>query len=224
MTLGELLRQGGWAMYPLYLCSFAAAVLFVRKLLEFRALRLSDLRWTEAALTALRRGDHDGVRSLCEASPHPAARVMASMTTQLEVRPERAEAEAQRVGSLELQSAERHLSTLSFIAQVAPLLGLLGTVLGMVDLFLGLQGAGMANVDVTQLSTGIWKALLTTAAGLMVAVPAMAGHALLTSRTDRLRLQMADVAARVLNEAPALRGEGRAPLRRVDVREAAHAV
>ncbi len=73
----------------------------------------------------------------------------------------------------EIQRLEKNLALLSFIAQVAPLLGLLGTVLGMVDLFIGLQGSGLSNVDVSALSSGIWKALLTTAAGLMVAVPTL---------------------------------------------------
>ena len=72
-------------------------------------------------------------------------------------------------GSLELQQYERGLSLISFIAQVAPLLGLLGTVFGMVEMFYGLQKAGLANVDAAALSSGIWKALLTTAAGLIVA-------------------------------------------------------
>jgi biopolymer transport protein ExbB len=69
---------------------------------------------------------------------------------------------------------------------------------------MGLQGSGLGQLDPARLSAGIWKALLTTAAGLLVAVPTMAGHAYLTSRTDRLRLQMSDAIQRVLSEAPTL--------------------
>jgi biopolymer transport protein ExbB len=115
-------------------------------------------------------------------------------------RPDRAEAEARRVGSLEIQKAESYLPLLSFIAQAAPLLGLLGTVLGMVDLFLGLQSSGLREVDVSLLSSGIWKALLTTAAGLTVAVPTLAAYSYLAHRADGLRLQVTDLVQQLLTE------------------------
>ncbi|MCB9645410.1 MAG: MotA/TolQ/ExbB proton channel family protein [Deltaproteobacteria bacterium] len=102
---------------------------------------------------------------------------------------------------------EAYLALLAFIAQAAPLLGLLGTVLGMVELFLGLEGAGLRDVDTSLLSAGIWKALLTTAAGLGVAVPTLAGHAYLASRVDLFRLALVDAVERLITAA-APRGEG----------------
>jgi biopolymer transport protein ExbB len=206
MTLGELLGQAGWAMYPIYLCSVVAFAVFARKLVEVRALGLRDTSFVAPALERVRAGDYRGAAARCESAKHPAARVLAAAAETIERRPERAEAEAYRVGSLALQRIESHISVLSFIATVAPLLGLLGTVLGMVDLFMGLQGSGLSHLDPARLSAGIWKALLTTAAGLAVAVPTMAAHAYLASRTDRLRLQMSDAIQRVLTEAPAAPG------------------
>lgn len=202
MSLGELLKEGGWAMYPIYLCSLVGAAIFVRKMLEFRSARLSDVTWVDTFLDNVSNGNFAAARSACSEVRHPAARVVTAVIDALERRPDRAEAEAVRCGGVELQAMERHLGALSFIAQVAPLLGLLGTVLGMVDLFLGLQGAGGSSVDASMLSSGIWKALLTTAAGLLVAVPALAAHAYLTSVTDRLRLQMGDFAQRTITAAP----------------------
>ncbi|MEQ9496524.1 MAG: MotA/TolQ/ExbB proton channel family protein [Deltaproteobacteria bacterium] len=202
MSLFELLSQGGWSMYPIYLCSVVALAVFVKKLLEIRAARLWDMGWLEAVVGALGRNQSEQLATALKSSPHPGTRVVAAMLSTLSRRPDRAEAEGRRVGSLELQQLEKNLALLSFIAQAAPLLGLLGTVLGMVDLFLGLQGTGMANVDVSTLSSGIWKALLTTAAGLLVAVPTLAGYSYLTSRTDHLRLQLANAIQRVLTEAP----------------------
>jgi biopolymer transport protein ExbB len=205
VTVRELLEHGGWAMYPLYACSLLAVTIFIRKVLELRAARLWDLGWLEPALEEIRSGALSTARQRCEGARQPVARVVGAVLAVLERRPERAEAEAIRVGSLELQALERHVSALSFVSQVAPLLGLLGTVLGMVSLFLALQGTGTGRIDAALLSGGIWKALLTTAAGLVVAVPSLAGHALLTSRTDRLRLQIADVVQRVLTAAPPTR-------------------
>ena len=120
------------------------------------------------------------------------------MLRALEEAPDQVEAEAKRVATLELVRLERGVSVLSFLAKVSPLLGLLGTVLGMVDLFMGLQGAGQGDLAISDLASGIWKALLTTAAGLTVAVPALAGYTWLTSRVDHLRLQLADMVQRVM--------------------------
>lgn len=189
-------------MAPIYLCSFVAVVVFFKKVGDFRAARLRDMAWVDPVLDHARRGDFASARSAAGSARHPAGRVAEATLQLLERRPERAEAEARRVGSLELQKLESHLSVLAFIAQVAPLLGLLGTVLGMVDLFAGLQDSGLGNVDVGRLSSGIWKALLTTAAGLSVAVPVLAAHAWLSSRSDGFRLQVSDLVQRLLNEAP----------------------
>ena len=202
MTLGDLLREGGWAMAPIYLCSVVALLVFTRKLLDLRAARLTDLSWVEPMLAHVQQGHFVEAKDASLPTVHPAARVAQATLRLMSTRPGRAENEARRVGSIELQRLETHLSLLSFIAQVAPLLGLLGTVIGMVELFIGLQGSGMANVDVGRLSSGIWKALLTTAAGLTVAVPTLAAHAWLASRAEMFRLQVVDITQRILNEAP----------------------
>lgn len=201
MMLGELLAQGGWVMVPIYLCSIAVAAVFIQKLAQLRSARTSDLVWFDVVLKRVRHGDFSGASEACRGS-HPGVRVAEATTMALQEHPERAEAEAHRVGSLELQRLEKHLGVLSFFAQVAPLLGLLGTVVGMVSLFMSLQGAGAGNVEVAQLASGIWKALLTTAAGLSVAVPALAAHTYLAGRTDGLRLQLSDVAERILYAVP----------------------
>ena len=198
MSLGELMSQGGMTMVPIYLCSIAGLAVFIRKFLEFRRARLRDLSWLDPVLDVVATEDYDNVSKACNGSPHPGTRVVRATVNALKEKPKHAEAEARRVASLEIQKLEKNLNMLSFLAQVAPLLGLLGTVLGMVDLFIQLQGAGQGNVVVAELSSGIWKALLTTAAGLAVAVPALAAHSYLASQIDRLRLQVSNVIQRVL--------------------------
>lgn len=198
MPLLELLEQGGWAMYPIYACSLLALGIFVQKILEIRGAKLAQVAWLEAVLDHVRDGDLEAAAGACRKPPHPGARVVEAVARALIEHPEQAEAEAKRVGALELQRLERNLGMLSFLAQVSPLLGLLGTVLGMVDLFMGLQTADQGALAISDLASGIWKALLTTAAGLGVAVPALAAHTYLTSRMDYLRLQLADIVQRVL--------------------------
>lgn len=208
LSLAELLAQGGLTMIPIYACSLVALALFLYKVFGLRRQRHRDMSWFEPVLERVRDGDYEAADAECGRAPHPATRVVRAMMEVLRHRPDRAASEARRVGSLELQQAEGGLQVLSFIAQAAPLLGLLGTVFGMVDLFIGLQGAGGANVAVSALSGGIWKALLTTAAGLSVAVPTLAGYSYLASRADRLKLQLTDVVEKVMTAAPALPGSG----------------
>lgn len=201
-SITELLAHGGWAMVPIYACSLVGLAVAVQRWLVLRAGRLSDMRWLEAALTAVSRNDAERAAELCLTSPHPAARTLAAMALTSATRPDRAEAEAGRVGSLEVQNLQRYLGLLSFIGRVAPLLGLLGTVIGMVRLFISLQSAPPGAVDVALLSAGIWQALLTTAAGVCVAVPALAAHAWLSARVDGVSLQIHDAVERFLTALP----------------------
>ncbi|MBX2812808.1 MAG: MotA/TolQ/ExbB proton channel family protein [Myxococcales bacterium] len=202
MTLGTLIQEGGWAMAPIYVCSVMALAIFLRKWLDIRLARLSDLDWVEPTLALVRSGNYQQALEIAAQSPNPTARVTEATLRILQHRPDRVEAEAKRTGSLELQKLESHLPMLAFIAQAAPLFGLLGTVLGMVELFVGLQASGMQDIDVGRLSSGIWKALLTTAAGLTVAVPTLAVHAWLSGRTEYFRLQVGNIIQRILNEIP----------------------
>jgi biopolymer transport protein ExbB len=224
MSIAELFSKAGWPMWPIYACSLVAVAVFVRKCFELRAARLSNTGWIEKALDRVRDGDYEAAQRVCKSVSHPAAQAVSAATRVLARRPDRAEAEGFRVGSLALQRLESHLPVLSFIAQVAPLLGLLGTVFGMVYLFMGIDGSGLGNLDAGLLSAGIWKALLTTAAGLLVALPTMAAYAYLTSRTDRLRLMMSDTIQRVLSEAPAPAAAPTAPPASVDLKEVGRAV
>lgn len=214
-NISELLAHGGWAMLPIYACSLVGLAVAAQRLLVLRACRLGDMRWLEAALAAASRNDLERAAELCLTSPHPAARTLAAMALTSATRPDRAEAEAARVGSLEVQRLERFLGLLSFIGRVAPLLGLLGTVIGMVRLFISLQSAAPGQVDVSLLAGGIWQALLTTAAGVCVAVPALAAHAWLIARVDGAALQIHDAVERFLTALP------RSPL--AEVRHIDHA-
>ncbi len=202
MNLGELLRQGGWAMWPLYLCSFIALIVFFQRWLLFREIQTRELSWLKGVLALVKQHRFDAAIAECENHRHPIAHVL-SQTGQVGIqRSDRLEAEAERVGNLEIQRYESFLPLLSFIAQVAPLLGLLGTVLGMVKMFLGLQNSGLANVNASALASGIWQALLTTAAGLIVAAPTLAAHLYLTSRVDRFRMQLSDAVQQFMTAWP----------------------
>lgn len=198
MSLAELLAQGGWAMVPIYACSVIGLGVFFAKLFQVRTVTLDDRRIFDAVLEQLRIGDLEGAKRAVRDALHPMGRVLSAVVHAADEQPAMAEREAKRVGSLELARLERHLPLLAFLAQIAPLLGLLGTVVGMVELFMSLQGSTHGNLAIGDLAGGIWKALLTTAAGLCVAVPILAAHAFLAGRIDMIRLQLSDLVQRTL--------------------------
>lgn len=188
-TLWHLLSQAGWTMVPLYACSLVALTVFLRKLAQFQLGRIGGGRRALSEVEACRRDDLPWLVRSWREERAPLPRVLAATGAELLEHPERAEGTAERAASLELDRFDAWLPVLAFIAQVAPLFGLLGTVLGMVDLFSSMEVAGSA-VSTTTLSAGIWKALLTTAAGLMVAIPALGAHLWLTRRVDRLQRRL----------------------------------
>lgn len=197
-SIGALLQQAGWTMAPLYVCSVLALLVGARKALDLRAARLKDDSWVQPVLNALNEGAAMRAVELSRKSGHPAGRVAATLIEALEHNPSQAEAETQRVGMEEVATLERNQRPLALIAEVAPLLGLLGTVVGMVELFQGISAQqASGSMIMSALSGGIWKALLTTAAGLTIAVPTLAAHAYFSSRIERFRVQLTSIVQRV---------------------------
>jgi biopolymer transport protein ExbB len=199
--ISALLARGGWVMGVLLVFSLAAAAIFLVKLQQFARMRIWSRAWLAETLDAVRRGEADAALARTRATPGPVARVL---TIALEERarddlsPEAVREEVQRAGDAEIGTLESYLRGLEVIGSLAPLLGLLGTVLGMIRAFMRLEEAG-ARVDPSLLSGGIWEALLTTAVGISVAIPAMAALAWLESQVDQVRRTLGDAVTRVLN-------------------------
>lgn len=205
-TLWQMLATAGWTMIPLYICSLAALAVAIRTGIQFAMHKVGSRTVLGAMLTPLAQGDLGEVQRIGEADASPLGRVVASAASQAPNGADLAEAEASRVAMAELDRYEAWLPWLSFIAQVAPLFGLLGTVLGMVELFGSMEVAG-SELSTATLSGGIWKALLTTAAGLIIAIPTLGAHLWFTRRVRALQHAMETAVGRVLDR---VRGEDRA--------------
>jgi len=187
-------------MYVLLGLSVLATAIVLLKALQLLRLRLIDLGRVEEAILACARRDFEGARLRLDSCRHPVATALRSAIDVVEdtaMAPGAAQAEVERVGTNVVRALESWLRGLSAIAHLSPLLGLLGTVIGMIDAFMRIQEAGTV-VDPAVLSGGIWEALLTTAFGLTIAIPAMAAFYLFEGEIDRVRSAMADVSTRVL--------------------------
>ncbi len=196
----SLFQQGGTVMYVLLLMSILAMAIILLKLYQFYRSGLRKTAFVEDTLSALARGEHELALRNLQQQPSPVARVLESAVC-FGVNPAMSsgdvEAEVSRVGSAQIRSLESWLRGLSSIAHLSPLLGLLGTVTGMIVAFMNLQEAG-SRVDPSILSGGIWEALLTTAFGLTVAIPAMAAFYYLEGEVDHVRAAMKDASIQVL--------------------------
>ena len=195
-----LLDKGGPVMLVLLALSVVALTIILVKIYQFSRSRLLRTEFINQAVLLLHNDGPDTTLLALAETPHPVARVMettlrTSTNTSLSI--EDRDTEISRVGSAEIRNLESYLRGLEVIANLSPLLGLLGTVLGMIKAFARLESAG-TKVDPAILAGGIWEALLTTAFGLSVAIPALAAFYILEGQVENVRAQMKDATIRVL--------------------------
>lgn len=194
-----LLDLGGPIVIVLLVLSVLALAIMFLKIHQFWRLGLSRRDFVAAALEQWRAGRVRPALDLLARVRNPIARPMEVAILGLADHPadeSKVREEVLRVASGEIKALGAHLRGLDVIATLAPLLGLLGTVLGMISAFQDLQQSG-SRADPGILAGGIWEALLTTAVGLSVAVPTSAVLSLFESAVDRLRHAMEDAVTRV---------------------------
>ena len=180
----DILQAGGPVILVLLALSLLSLTLIALKLVQLRGVR-SGAALRDGALKQWLDGQHSAARSALSTGAAPADRVTATaMARFMDGRPAQAvEAEAELLGNQEVEAMNRHIRILELVAVISPLLGLLGTVLGMIESFQQLDLAG-GSANASVLAGGIWRALLTTAAGLLVAIPAAAAAALFSARIE----------------------------------------
>ncbi len=180
----DILRAGGPVILVLLALSLVSLTLIAVKLIDLRGVGGGAAR-RDGALAQWLAGARADAQAAVAGGGAPADRVAAAAMARLIEghSPDAVEAEAVLLGNAEVAAMNRHIRVLELVAMLSPLLGLLGTVLGMIESFQQLDMAGgAANASV--LAGGIWKALLTTAAGLMVAIPAAAAATLFSNRIE----------------------------------------
>jgi biopolymer transport protein ExbB len=199
-----LLQRGGPVVLLLVLMSLVAASILIAKLLQFSVLGISHRKKLYDSLSDWRKGHWQAATETLKKLPrHPVARVMDAAMHGLQS--DRTEAtvreEVTRIARNHIEHLRGWLRVLELIATLSPLLGLLGTVIGMIEAFRQLETAGN-QVDPALLSSGIWQALLTTAVGLVVAIPALVAHQWLERRVERCAHTMEDCTTRVFTSIP----------------------
>ena len=199
-SLASLVDKGGVIVVILIVLSIISAAVILLKLWQFWRSDLKRHNFVDPAVDKVEAGDPEGALAILSKYKTPLSRAMAAgvrAKARGDLRDEDVAAEISRVGAVELGALQRHFRWLEVIGNISPLLGLLGTVIGMIEAFQQLEESG-SKVDPALLSGGIWQALLTTAVGLIVALPAITALNLFEGRVDQVRLSMRDASARIL--------------------------
>jgi len=193
----EIVRAGGWLMLPLLLCSVVAVAIIIERLWTLRRRRVlpDDLTVKVWEWAHNKKLDEVHLRALAESSP--LGQILATGLLNRGRSREIMKESIEDTGRHVVHELERYLNSLGTIAAITPLLGLLGTVIGMVKVFTAITTHGVGNPAV--LAGGISEALLTTAAGLSIAIPSLIGYRYLRGRVDTLVVQMEKEAMKLVD-------------------------
>jgi len=193
VSLFELIVKGGYVMYPLGLCSVLALALAVERFISLKRDKILPPEFVAGIKDEFSGTDDiDKAVAYCENRPSPISNIFKAGIGRVMHGAASIEKAIEDAGSREVDKLKRSLRPLSVIATVAPLLGLLGTVYGMISAFQSASAMGVGKAD--RLATGIYEALVTTAAGLTLAIPVLVVYQILCSRVDKLVDHMDDEA------------------------------
>ena len=183
LSMWELSLKGGIIMIPLLLLSILAVYILIERILAIRQAEKEDTTFMDRIKDYIHEGQIDSALNLCRKSNTPYARMVEKGISRLGRPMNDVLVAIENVGNMEVAKLEKGFTVIATTAAGAPMLGFLGTVTGMVLAFFDMSSAGSA-ADITLLSAGIYEALVTTVAGLVVGIIALFAYNYLVSRVD----------------------------------------
>ena len=185
----ELAIKGGWIMIPIIALSIIAVYIFFDRYFAIKKAGEFDPGLLEKVKMYITTGKIDSAVALCKSTSSPASRMLEKGISRIGRPLNDVNAAIENVGNLEISKLEKGLPALASAAGGAPMLGFLGTVMGMIQAFYDMSNAG-SNIDVTLLSTGIYQAMVTTVAGLIVGIIAYFAYNVLVSKIENIIFKM----------------------------------
>jgi biopolymer transport protein ExbB len=185
MSILQLLDAGGFMVYPILLCSIIAVYIFFERFLTLNKANESPDQFMGKVKELVLKGDITAAKVLCAQNETPIARMIEKGITRIGSPLKTIEASIENVGKLEIFKLEKNLSSLATIAGAAPMMGFLGTVIGMVQAFMAIsQEEG--SVSPKLLADGIYTAMITTVVGLIVGILAYLAYNFLVTRVQKI--------------------------------------
>ena len=192
MTLISIAAKGGWLMLVLLVVSIIAIAIIIERVLKIKKASIPNERFLNDVKESVESKQTEKALKLCENYPeNPLANVLAKGIDAYSVSIEEAEKTIEATAKSEMHKLEKNLGGLATIAAIAPLIGFLGTVTGMVKVFMNIEKTG-GGVDISLLAQGIWEALLTTVGGLTVGIIAILFYNYLVGRIESLAREIED--------------------------------
>lgn len=185
----ELIRQGGWMTGLIVATGLGGMVVFFERMLHYHRAQIRPVDFLEGIFNVLRRGNVVEAVSLCEETPGPVARVVRAALLQQDAGREALERAITEAGFTEVARIERRVRVLAVISRVTPLMGLLGTIIAFAGALFTIERHAPL-VHIGDLAGPMAQALISSAAGLAVAIPAYAGYNVLVGRVESLLLDM----------------------------------
>ena len=192
------LKMGGMMIWMILFASAVAVVVFIQRVLHYHRAQINSMEFLNGVRNVLKRENVVEALSICDATPGPVARLVKVAILNREKGREGVREALEEAGLVEVPPLEDKLNLIATIAQIAPLMGLLGTVLGFIRIFSILQNQ-QTLATMNTLSQGVWEALICTAAGLSVAIPCYAAYNYLVSRVNAIVLDMEKAATEIVN-------------------------
>jgi biopolymer transport protein ExbB len=196
--IGQNYIKGGNFMHPLLLASIIGLVLIIERLWTLSRARINTKALMMRVIKSLREDGIEGALQECEKTRGPIAAILHSGLLRASHGPDAVEKAISTAGTIEMSFLERGLVALATVGNVAPLLGFLGTVSGMISAFAAIASA--EQVSAKLVAKGIQEALITTATGLMIAIPANVAHSFFISQIDRFIIEMEEASVLLVNE------------------------
>jgi biopolymer transport protein ExbB len=190
--------EGRYVVWLILFTGATAIVVFVQRFLHYHRAQINSTEFLNGVRNVLKRDNVVEAISICDATPGPVARLVKTAILNRDHGRERVREAIEEAGLVEVPRLEEKLSLLATIAQLAPLLGLFGTVLGFIQIFQQTQEAGL-YAHAGLLSRGVWQALICSATGLAVAIPSHAAYNYLVSRVNSIVLDMERAATEIVN-------------------------
>ena len=185
MSYFEIALKGGWVMLPILILSFVAIYIFFERFFVIQKASRINRNFMEKIRDYIYSGKIDSALNLCQSTDHPTSRMIEKGISRIGRPLNDIHTTIENVGRLEINKLEKGLPVLATVAGGAPMIGFLGTVMGMIKAFYDMSMV-KNNIDIGLLSTGIYQALVTTVAGLIVGILAYFAYNILIARVEKV--------------------------------------
>lgn len=201
MNAWQFIKAGGPIMFPIILCSWFALGIIMEKLYYFRTINTNTLKLRSQVFNYIKENRIKEAIGLCDINRSPVAKILKSGIIKFGASKEEIKESMEDASLYEIPKLEKHLGALTTIAHISPLLGLLGTVIGIAGSFHTIQvrAASLNPITPSDLAGGIWEALITTVAGLVVAIPVYLTYNYFISHINNCVLEMERAATELVN-------------------------